>query len=114
VPKVAQLIFVDVLAFRTDVAESGPDALVDALVAATATGAGDQAALRAAFLGILAAGGSQPPSGARIPDRSVIRGPSGAPATDAEIEAGTFSVVPPTDGTWWVALDLSADDVAVA
>lgn len=51
-------------------------------------------------------------AGVRTPDRDRIVGPSGARATDAEIEAGTFEVSPQVDGeSWWVALDMGAADL---
>jgi len=51
-------------------------------------------------------------AGVRTPDRDRIVGPSGARATDAEIEAGTFEISPQVDGeSWWVALDMSPADL---
>jgi hypothetical protein len=61
-------------------------------------------------------GPSGEPAGRRIPDRSLLQSTAeereGEPATDEEIEAGTFRVSADVDGeTWWVALDMEPADV---
>jgi hypothetical protein len=61
-------------------------------------------------------GPSGEPGGRRIPDRSLLQstaeGREGEPATDEEIEAGTFRVSADVDGeTWWVALEMERADV---
>jgi hypothetical protein len=61
-------------------------------------------------------GPSGEPAGRRIPDRSLLQstaeGREGEPATDEEIEAGTFRVSADVDGeTWWVALEMARADV---
>ncbi len=114
--KVAKPRFLDVLAARADIADPGSQPLVSALVAAVqAAGGTDTATLTAAIGNVLDS--DVPPlfSENRIPDRSLIVGKSG-PATDDEIEAGTFSVVAPSTGgaVWSIALDMSVTDVQVA
>jgi len=106
---------VEVQTSRSDLGASGPsNQLVDAIVSAVqAVPAADAAALRAAVLGALT-GEAAPlaPSGGRVPDRSLVKGPTGAPATDAEIEAGTFQVVAVIDGQpWSVFLDMEPADI---
>jgi hypothetical protein len=104
----------DVLTWRADVNRPGPQTLVDAVLGAVATAAGDEALLRTAVTDLLTGTAAAPPTAGRVPDRSLVQGPDGAPATDDEIAAGTFSVLTPTDGTWWLALDLTATDVGVS
>lgn len=60
----------------------------------------------------------QAPTEARVPDRGLLQstaeGRGGQPATDEEIEAGTFAVSATVDGeAWWVALDMTVDDVRI-
>jgi len=55
---------------------------------------------------------------ARVPDRSLLEstatGREGQPASDDEIEAGTFRVSATVAGDpWWIALDMSVADVRV-
>ena len=52
-------------------------------------------------------------TGARVADRSLlVSAATGGPATDAEIEAGTFRVSATVAGEeWWIALDMSDADV---
>lgn len=118
-PDVTEATIVDVVVARADLA--GPDgrgALLDALVQAVTLAPGqDAAALREALTGALEAAGSQAPSGGRVPDRSLLvstaTGRDGLPATDEEIEAGTFRVDATVAGeSWWVALDMTPGDVA--
>lgn len=111
---------VDVVVARADLA--GPDGdtgLIDALVqAVTLTPGVDAAALRDAVAGAVAAAGTQAPSGGRVPDRSLLQstvgGREGQPATDEEIEAGTYQVAATVAGEpWWIALDMAPGDVHV-
>jgi hypothetical protein len=113
--KAANPRFLDVLAARADIADPGSRPLVSALVAAVqAAGGTDTATLTAAVGNVLDS--DVPPlfSENLIPDRSLIVGKSG-PATDDEIEAGTFSVVAPGTGgaPWSIALDMNVTDVQV-
>lgn len=110
------LKFVDVMAWYADVGNPKVDPLLEALVVAVeATPSGNDAALRAAIAGVLAT--TAPPvfSGDRIPDRDLVQGPSGARATDVEIEAGTFSVVAVVNGesNWTIALDVQPSDIVL-
>jgi hypothetical protein len=105
--------FVDVVAWRSDVGDPAAATIVDALVeAVTTSAAGDEAALRAALARVVAEAGPTAPSARRVPDRSRVQGPGGARATDAEIERAEFQVVP-VDATWWVVLDVAAEDVVL-
>jgi hypothetical protein len=57
------------------------------------------------------AGGQTP-----VPDRSLLRSTAtpGAPASDADLEAGTYEVSATVGGEeWWIALAMSVDDVLV-
>jgi uncharacterized phage protein gp47/JayE len=111
---VVSVTMADVLAWRADVARPGTESLVDAVLAAVESAAGDPDLLRAAVTQVIAGDDPAPPTAARIPDRSLILGLGGQRATDAEIAAGTFRVVTPADGTWWVTVDIGPDDVAVS
>jgi hypothetical protein len=113
---------VDVMAWRADVGQPGPEALVKALVdaadeiySAPATGGAEQArkeALMLALTNVFTAVAPPAPTGRRIPDRSLVQGATGARATDAEIEAGTFQVVSMVGGDkWWVVLDVEPADI---
>jgi hypothetical protein len=113
IDKVQDAAFADVMSWRSDVVRPGPAFLVDAIVGAASAAAGDADVLRSSLTALLAENAAPPPSEARVPDRALVTGPSGAPATPAEIAAGQFLVVTPQDGTWWVALDLQASDVVV-
>ncbi|HEV2757449.1 MAG TPA: baseplate J/gp47 family protein, partial [Actinomycetota bacterium] len=113
IDKVEEATFADVMSWRSDVVRPGAAALVDAIVATSEAAAGDAGVLRTSLTQLLSEEAPPPPTEARIPDRSLVTGPSGAPATADEIAAATFSVVTPSDGTWWVALDLQPSDVVV-
>lgn len=120
VENVTEAKFVDVVVARADLSGGDDDeGLVDALLAAIATApVGDATALRAALTVAVTAAGSQAPSGGRIPDRGLLHstapGREGQPATDEEIEAGTFEVSATVDGDpWWIALDMSPTDIAL-
>jgi uncharacterized phage protein gp47/JayE len=103
---------VDVIPQVSDVTRPGLETLVDALTVALTPPPADEVALRAALTAVLEAAAVEAPSGTRIFDRSLVVGPGGARATDAEIRAGTFQVVVPADGqTWWIVPELSEDDV---
>lgn len=120
VEDVTDATVVDVVVARADLAGPDGDAgLVDALVqAATLAPAGDAAALRDALAGAVAAAGTHAPTSAHVPDRSLLQSTvparAGQPATDAEIEAGTFQVSATVSGEpWWVALEMVPGDVHV-
>jgi uncharacterized phage protein gp47/JayE len=89
--------FLQAFAWRTDVGHPGTDPLVEAIVAALqGVNNQDTAAVRVAVQNVLSS--TIPallPSGEPIPDNSLIRGPSGQKATDGQIEAANFKVVPP-------------------
>lgn len=102
--------FADVLTYRADVQRPGPEALVDALVAAVSAAGGDQKALRAGLEAAVTTASPTAPTEARIPDRSVLQGASG-PATDDEITASKFKIVPPAG--WWAFLLMGPADVVL-
>jgi hypothetical protein len=107
---------VDVRVLKSDVGNENVDPLVEALVLAVqAVNAQDTEALRVAVKTVVA--GEAPallPSGRRISDRSLLVGlsddgqPTG-PATDGQIEAGKFQIVPPAQFS--VTLDMNPADI---
>jgi hypothetical protein len=113
VDDVHDLRFVDVLAWRSVLDDPSGAKLADALVAGLAlVPAGDPVALRNAIDRVLATSAPAAPGGVRMPDRDRVQGAASARATDAEIEAATFTVVP-VDPTWFVVLDMESADVAL-
>ncbi|MBB3044549.1 baseplate J/gp47 family protein [Nocardioides soli] len=113
---------VDVVVARADLTGAdGDDALLDALVQAAVltpppATPGDTSVLRAALAAAVDAAGSPAPSGARVPDRSLLvstaEGRAGQPASDADIEAGEFRVSATVAGeSWWIALAMTPGDV---
>jgi hypothetical protein len=117
--KAASPRFLDVLTAKADIDNPDSPPLVDALVAAVQSvpRQADANVLGTAIKNVLASDVAPLFSESRSPDRSVIVGNSG-PATDAEIEAGTFSIVPPSEKDenqkWSIALDMQPSDVQVA
>ena len=109
--------FLDVLAARADINDPGSQPLVEALVTAVRAAPATDAATLSAAIGNVLASDVQPLfSENRTPDRSLIVGKSG-PASDDEIEAGAFSIVPPPPAgaeRWSIALDMSVTDVQVS
>jgi Baseplate J-like protein len=115
-PDVTAARFADVLTWRSDLGLPGRSVLTDAVVAALAgVPPGDPAALRTAVEGALSGSvPALPPTGRRIPDRSLLQGPTGAPATDDDIDSGTFAVSATVDGQpYWVVLDMQPSDVVL-
>lgn len=112
VEDVTSATFVDVVVERADLAgPAGDSAVVDAVVAAVGAAGTDPAALHVAVAAALAGAGGAPSSG-RVPDRTLLLGPTGAQATDEEIEAATFTVSASVGSEqWWVALDMTPADV---
>ena len=115
--KTAKTRFLDVLAATADIKDPGSQPVVDALVAAVrATPSNDAAALGTAIGNVLTGDIAPLFSESRTPDRSLVTGKSGR-ATDDEIEAGAFTIVPPPpdgDQKWAIALDMSPSDVQIA
>jgi hypothetical protein len=119
VKDVSSAKIVDVRAWRSDIGQPGTDPLVEALVASLqGVNAQDSDALRTAITGVIADDApALLPSGRRIPDRTVIVGvgddgkPTGQPATDGQIEAGKFQIVPPPQFS--VVIDMEAADIAL-
>jgi len=104
---------VDVIARRSEIGQPSAETLVDALISEITTiPSGDEAALRAALTGVVTEAAPAAPTGRRIPDRGLVQGPGGQRATDTEIEAGQFKVVPP-DNNWFVVLDMEPADIVL-
>ena len=106
----------DVITSRSDLGRPGGAVLTDAVLDAIAgVPAGDAAALRAAVEGALTGSvPALPPTGRRIPDRSLLQAADGSPATDEQIDKGEFVVSATVGGEpFWVVLDMSATDIAV-
>jgi hypothetical protein len=115
--KAANPRFLDILAAKADINDPGSQPLADALVAAVqAAPVKDTASLTTAIANVLASDITPLFSENRIADRSLITGESG-PATDDDIEAGAFKVVPPPpdgDQKWAIALDMNPSDVQIS
>ena len=105
----------DVIAWRSDVARPGTAGLADAvMVALAAVPAADEAARRAAVEAALTQQPVLPPSGRRIPDRSLVQAEDGSRATDEQLEAAKFVIAATVGGEpWWVVLDMEPADVAL-
>ena len=91
------------------------DGIVNAVVASRAGGAPDDLdALKLIITSTLQETPPLVPTNTRIPDRSLLQGPDGQPASDAQIESGDFRVVATVGGDkWWVVLDMEPADVVV-
>ena len=116
VKDVQEAKIVDVLTWRSSVGQQSSDPLVEALITAVqGVNPPETDALRTAIQDVVSTvTPSLLPSGRRTPDRSVIQGAddSGKPtgqATDGQIEAGKFQVVPPPQFS--VALDMDGADI---
>jgi hypothetical protein len=114
--KTAKVRFLDVIAARADINDPGSQPLVDALVAAVQAAPSNDAASLSTAIGNVLTSDITPLFGeTRTPDRSLVTGKSGR-ATDDEIEAGAFKVVPPPpdgDQKWAIALDMNPSDVQI-
>ena len=108
--------FLDVLAAKADINDPGSQPLVEALVAAVQAAPSNDAASLTTAIGNVLTSDITPLFGeSRTPDRTLVTGKSGQ-ATDDEIQAGAFKVVPPPpdgDQKWAIALDMSPSDVQV-
>lgn len=115
VKEVSDAKIVDVMTWRSDIGRPGLDDMVDALLnAVTATLTGDVTALRAGIVTVLSETAPAIPTGRRIPDRSLVQGPSGQRATDTELEASQFQVAAVVNGDkWWVVLDVEPADIVL-
>lgn len=119
VEDVVELQIVDVLVWRSDLGRPAMatlvDGIVNAVVAGRAGGAPDDLdALKLVITSTLSETPPLVPTNTRIPDRSLLQGPDGGPATDEQIESGDFRVAATVDGAaWWVVLDMQPADVVV-
>jgi uncharacterized phage protein gp47/JayE len=113
VEDVTKAQIMDVLVWRSDLDRPATESVVDAIVTAVLVGA-DETALRQAISSALSEIPPLVPTSTRIPDRSLLQGPDGQPATDEQIENGDFQVVATVGGQpWWVVLDLEPADIVV-
>lgn len=104
--------FIDVQAWVSDVDRPGPQALAERVVSSLPSSLPDRDALVRALAAALDDDVPAAPSGGRTPARGQVVGPAGARATDAEVEAGTFSVLAEVGGKdGWVVLEMSPTDV---
>ncbi|MGI8426029.1 MAG: baseplate J/gp47 family protein [Actinomycetota bacterium] len=108
---------IDVIARQSDFDQSRTATLVDALISKiTTTSTSDTGALRAALTGVLDEIAPAPPTAKQKPNRDLVKsstkGSAEQRATDTEIEAGTFMVVPP-DEKWFVVLDTEPADIVL-
>jgi hypothetical protein len=54
------------------------------------------------------------PTARRIPDRSLLLGLDGTPATDEQVEKGEFTITARIAGEdWWVVLDMEPADIVI-
>lgn len=119
VEDVVAVKIVDVLVWRSDLDRPAQATLVDgianAVVASRAGGAADDLdALKLVITSTLQETPPLVPTNTRIPDRSLLQGPDGQPATDAQIDSGDFRVAATVGGDkWWVVLDMEPADVVV-
>jgi hypothetical protein len=107
--------YADVIVSQSDVQHAGLQPLVDRLVGAVRAAPSDAAAVAQAIGNVLS--GDVPPNftESRVPARGLVMGASGR-ASDDEIAAGKFTVVPPPpeDGEKWsIALDMQLADVQI-
>jgi hypothetical protein len=115
VADVQEARIVDVMAWRSDLGQPGASSLIDSVMGVIAANPGaEPSVLRDALTQALTANPPTAASGRRIPDRGLVQGPSGARATDAEIDAGTWQVSATVDGqAWWAVLDCEPADVVL-
>jgi len=103
---------VDVMAWTTDLGQPGTGSLIDLLLRIVPTPVPDAATLRSIFTEVL--GQVSLPVERLLPARDLVQGAVGGRATDAEIEAGTYTVSSTVAGEpWWIALKMSPADVAL-
>jgi hypothetical protein len=106
--------FIDVQAWISDVDRPGPQALADAVVGSLASLPPDRDALSRALAQALGETMPSAPQGGRVPAPAQVAGPDGGPATDAQVQAGTFSVLASVNGqAGWVVLDMAPADVVL-
>jgi hypothetical protein len=117
VDDVVEARIVDVVVQKADLSTSEQQTIVDLLSAAVAgVDPTDEAAVRAALEAAVTGDIALGPTGARIPDRSLLLSTAddtkGSPASDTEIEAGTFEISATVGGdAWWIALDMDRADI---
>jgi phage-related baseplate assembly protein len=103
VKEVKDPVFVDVMTWKSDLGQPGPETLVSALLdAIAASPPGDRAALELALTAVVEETASPIPTGERIPDRSLVQG---------EIATGKFEVTP--EEGWSIVLDVEPADIQV-
>lgn len=118
VDDVSDVKIVEVLAWRTDLGQPGPESLVETLLNTIASlGMEDQQRLREDLIRVFSEQPPLLPTGRRVADRSVIQGAGalqGQPASDEQIEKGEFQIVATIDAeNWFVALDMDPADILI-
>ncbi|HEX2028731.1 MAG TPA: baseplate J/gp47 family protein [Nitriliruptorales bacterium] len=108
---------VDVVVTRADLSTTAQQDIIDVLLAVV-TGADptDEQAIRQALEDAVTGEIAFGPTGARMPDRSLLLSTSedtrGGPASDEDIEAATFEVSATVAGDdWWIALEMDRADI---
>ena len=107
----------DVKTLRSDVADANANPLVEELITSVSdVNSADREALRTAIESVVEEKAAVlVPSGRRIPDRSLVQGAgadrkgTGGRATDGDIAAGKFVIVPPSDFS--LVLDMEPTDI---
>jgi uncharacterized phage protein gp47/JayE len=116
VQDVTEVRIAEVLTWRSDLGSPGSTLLADAVLDALAAIPGaDEPTRRAAVEAALDSSvPALPPTGRRIPDRSLLQRPDGSPAGDDAIDAGEFVVAATVGGEpFWVVLDVAPADISV-
>ena len=114
VEEVTKSTIVDVITWKSNVAQPGTSQLVDSLLGfIEQTPVTDTQAMRNGIESLLSEDGPVVPGTQRIPDRTLVESTNGPQtATDGDIEAGQFQVIAIIDGdNWWVALDIDKADI---
>jgi hypothetical protein len=116
VEDVKDVRIVEVLTARSVLTPTGPETLVDLLVEfILGEPPTEETALRRGLDDLLFKAAPGGPTGARIPDRSLLKNAAGdGPATDADVEAGTFQVIAEIGGEpGWIVAEMDAADIAL-
>lgn len=105
---------VDVIVWKSDLGRPAAASLIDTIVTAVQGAGSDEAALRQAIATAVSHTPPLVPTSTRIPDRSLLQDLDGNPASDEQLEAGQFQVIPQVDGEdGWVVLDIDPADIVL-
>lgn len=113
VKDVSDAVIKEAFCWRADVGKAGSDPLAALFVSALAgVNPTDAAAVTLVVQDVIENQASALlPSGGRISDNTLIKKPDGSPATDGDVEAGNFQVVPPSGFS--IVLDMEPSDIAL-